>query len=217
VSEQEPVIYVDIKNVDQEALQAEYEVGTLSLRELSAKFGMDPKKGHVYIKRLADRKGWTKDLKAQIQAKAESKLQRQALPKEAQAAPKIADASLIEANAEAVFQVRHRHRRDIARGMGLTMRLLEELEHHTDNRELLEQLGDLMAKPDDKGKDKLGEIYQAVISLPERTKTVKALSETLKNLVGMEREAYNILLEEPEKGKTGGVSVTIKQYGPPKA
>lgn len=210
--------YLDIKDVDQEALQAEYETGVLSFRELARKFGLDPKKGHVQIKRLADRKGWTRDLNAKIQAKAEAKLSRTVLPVERQAAPKIADAEVIEANAHAIMLVRSRHRRDIARGMGLTVKLLDELEKQTDNLDLLDQLGELMFQPDDKGKDRLNEVYQAVISLPERTKTAKALSETLKNLIGLEREAYNIVLEDPEDAKKkGGVNVTIKQYGQPKS
>lgn len=216
------VKYLDIKEVDQEALQADYEAGTLSLRELSAKHGMDPKKGHVQITRLSKREGWTQDLNAKIQARAEAKLRKTLVPADkvppakGKAAPRIADAVVIEANAEAIMLVRSRHRRDIARGLGLSLKLMDELEHHTDNMELLEQLGTLMFKPDDKGKDRLNEIYHAVISLPERVKSSKALSETLKNYIALEREAYNIVVEDPDKEKAkGGVNVTIKQYGPP--
>jgi hypothetical protein len=36
------------------------------------------------------------------------------------------------------------------------------------------------------------EIYHKVISMPERVKSVKALSEALKNLIGLERQAYDI-------------------------
>lgn len=212
--------YLDIKQVDQEALQKEYEAGILSLRELSAKFGMDPKKGHVQLTRLAKREGWVQDLNAKIQAKAESKLQKKLAAEKAppvlgKVAKPLADAVVIEANAEAIMLVRSRHRRDISRALDLTAKLMGELEHSTDNQELLEQLGTLMFQPDDKGKDKLNEIYHAVISLPERIKSGKALSETLKNLISLEREAYNIAsADESEKGN-GDVTVTIKHYGTP--
>lgn len=208
--DQEPVTYVDIKDVDKEALQAQFEAGTLSLRELSRKFSMDPKKGHVQIKRLADREGWTQDLGAKIQAKAEAKLAKQALPVEKREAPRIADKLIIEANAEAIMHVRMRHRTDISKGMALTLKLMEELEHHTDNQELLEQLGQIMYAPDKNGKDRLNEIYLAVISLPERLKSNKALSETIKNYIALEREAYGI--KEAEQKDLGTVNVTIKQY-----
>jgi len=211
--DQSPAAYIDIKDVDKEALQAQFEAGTLSLRELSKQFGMDPKKGHVQIKRLADREGWTQDLSAKIQAKAEQKLAKQALTKEQQQAPRIADRLIIEANAEAIVQVRMRHRTDISKGMALTLKLMDELEHHTDNQELLEQLGHLMYQPDKNGKDRLNEIYQAVISLPERLKSNKALSETMKNYIALEREAYGI--KEAEQKDLGTVNVTVKQYSKP--
>lgn len=210
MSDQESAAYVDIKDVDKEALQAQFEAGTLSLRELSRKFSMDPKKGHVQIKRLADKEGWTQDLGAKIQAKAEAKLAKQALPVEKREAPRIADKLIIEANAEAIMQVRMRHRTDISKGMALTLKLMEELEHHTDNQELLEQLGQIMYAPDKNGKDRLNEIYLAVISLPERMKSNKALSETIKNYIALEREAYGI--KEAEQKDLGTVNVTVKQY-----
>lgn len=213
--DQEPVAYVDIKDVDKEALQAQFEAGTLSLRELSRKFGLDPKKGHVQIKRLADKEGWTQNLGAKIQAKAEAKLAKQALPVEKREAPRIADKLIIEANAEAIMQVRMRHRTDISKGMALTLKLMEELEHHTDNQELLEQLGQIMYAPDKNGKDRLNEIYLAVISLPERMKSNKALSETIKNYIALEREAYGI--KEAEQKDLGTVNVTVKQYAKPAA
>lgn len=212
MTDQSVVKPLDIKDVDQEALQKDYEAGILSLRELSSKFGLDPKKGHVQIKRLAVRFGWVQDLNAKIQAKAEAKLRKTVLPKEQQKAARIADATIIEANAEVIMLVRSRHRSDISRAMGLTSKLMDELEQHTDNRELLDQLGALMYSPDKNGKDRLNEIYQAVISLPERIKSGKALSETLKNLIGLEREAYNITDEDPDAKNKGTVNVTVKQY-----
>ncbi|HHD7578734.1 TPA: hypothetical protein ACOVI3_002944, partial [Escherichia coli] len=50
----------------------------------------------------------------------------------------------------------------------------------------------IMFDPDDKGRDRLNEIYQKVISLPSRVKSMKDLSDSLKTLIGLEREAYSI-------------------------
>lgn len=49
-----------------------------------------------------------------------------------------------------------------------------------------------MFEPDSNGRDKLNELYNSIISLPERVKSAKALSETLKNLIGLERQAYGL-------------------------
>ncbi|HHH0143813.1 TPA: hypothetical protein ACPZB9_004527, partial [Yersinia enterocolitica] len=41
-------------------------------------------------------------------------------------------------------------------------------------------------------RDRLNEVYQSIIALPERVKAVKALSDAMKNLIGLERQAYDI-------------------------
>ncbi|EOK2809978.1 hypothetical protein ACJY85_000562, partial [Escherichia coli] len=56
----------------------------------------------------------------------------------------------------------------------------------------LEKLGELMFDPDDKGQDKLNDLYHKIISLPSRVKSMKDLSDSLKTLIGLEREAYSI-------------------------
>lgn len=89
-------------------------------------------------------------------------------------------------------RIRISHRKDISRNRDLLRKLVDELEQQTDNMELLRQLGEIMYTPDEKGRDKLNEGCQAVISLPERTKTMKALGETLKVLIGLEREAFGL-------------------------
>jgi hypothetical protein len=72
------------------------------------------------------------------------------------------------------------------------MRLLEELEGQTEQVPEMYKLGELMAAPDEKGVDKLNELYHKIIALPGRTKTMKDLSDTLKTMIALEREAYGL-------------------------
>ena len=74
------------------------------------------------------------------------------------------------------------------------MALLEELERQTgaENVALLEQMGELMRREDDKGVDKLNDLYTKVIALPGRIDGMKKLTESLKGLIALEREAYGI-------------------------
>lgn len=65
-----------------------------------------------------------------------------------------------------------------------------------ENVSLLQQLGELLYSPDDKGMDKLNDLYMKVINLPNRVKAIKELSDTMKTLVALERQAYG--LEEKE-------------------
>ena len=69
---------------------------------------------------------------------------------------------------------------------------MEELESITDNRDLFEQLGELMREPDDNGQDKRNDLYHKVIELQGRVKMTKELSETLKTLMGMECQAFGL-------------------------
>lgn len=66
------------------------------------------------------------------------------------------------------------------------------MEGLTDNRDLFEQLGELLRSEDDKGQDKRNDLYMRVIDLPARTKTMKDLADTLKNLITLERQAYDL-------------------------
>ncbi|WP_176317342.1 hypothetical protein [Burkholderia vietnamiensis] len=181
MSEQNPI--------DWERIEAEYRAGVLSLREIAA---LHDGVNHVAIARRAKKEGWTRDLAAKIKAKAEDLVTRQAVTPEVTAQRAVTEREVVEANAARIAQVRGEHRSDIARARGLTIRLLAELEGQTDNFELFEQLGELLRDPDDKGLDKLNDLYQKVISLPGRVDGMKKLSETLKNLIGLERDAYGI-------------------------
>ena len=82
---------------------------------------------------------------------------------------------------------------------GLANQLLDELEQLTDNRELFEQLGELMRKPDDSGNDRLNDLYHKIIALPNRSKIMRELADTLKVLIALERQAYNLDEQEHEE------------------
>ena len=186
----EPTIQVSKtrKVVDWEALELQYRAGIRSLKDIGREFNVSD----AAIVKRAKRDGWSRDLKAKIQAKAEAKVSASLVSDEVRARTKVAERTVVEANAEAVAKVRLSHRTDIQRGRKLVLKLLSELEQQTDQVPELQELGEILRKEDDKGQDRLNDIYRAVISLPERTKTMKALAEALRILVSLEREAFGI-------------------------
>lgn len=184
--------------VDWQAVERDYRAGILSLREMSAAHGVS----HVAIKKHAEKTGWSRDLSAKIKAKADELVNRAAVNKEVNAAGAVSEREVIESNALQIARVRGTQRSDITRGRSLCMSLLVELESQTGNLPELQALGEMLRAPDDTGADKLNDIYRAVISLPERTKTMKALADSLKTLIGLEREAYNIDATTPDAVKT---------------
>ena len=176
---------------DWEKIEADYRAGILSLREIAE---AHPGTNHVAIARKAKREGWSRDLAAKIRAKADALVTERTVTADVTAERRVSERDIIDANAQAIVSVRLSHRRDIQRSRSITMRLLEELELQSgrENAELLEQLGELMRREDDRGQDKLNDLYQKIISLPGRAKTMKDLGESLRVLVTLERQAFGL-------------------------
>lgn len=179
----------DKQPVDWERIEQLFRAGVLSLREIAAAC---PGSNHVAIARRAKKEGWVQDLSAKIKAKANDLVTRQAVTADVTAERAVTDRALIEINAQVIANVRMAHRGDISRSRSVANKLLDELEGLTDNRDLFEQLGELLRSEDDKGQDKRNDLYMRVIDLPARTKTMKDLADTLKNLITLERQAYDL-------------------------
>lgn len=176
------------KQIDWEGVERDYSAGLLTLREIGDKYGTT----HTSVKKRADKEGWSRDLSAKIAAAAEKKVSKEMVSREVSTETAVAEKAIIEAGAQAIVDIKLSHRRDIARGRKLISSLFDELESCTDNRELFEQLGEMLRNEDDKGMDKLNDIYQKVISLPQRIDGVKKLSEALRVLIDKERQAFDI-------------------------
>lgn len=173
---------------DWEAIETAYRAGVMSLREIASQHGIS----EGAIRKRAKRDDWSRDLNAKIQQKADDLVRKQEVRKQVRNESTLTERVLIEATAEVIATVRMEHRGDIRRARELTNTLFDELGAQCADVSALEQLGDIMFDPDDKGRDRLNEIYQKVISLPSRIKSMKDLSDSLKTLIGLEREAYSI-------------------------
>lgn len=180
---------------DWEAIESAYRAGVMSLREIASQHGVT----HTAISKRAKKEMWERDLKAKIKAKADALVSKREVSKQVSSEKVVSERQLIEANAEVIATVRMEHRGDIRRARTLANALFDELEAECADVESLRKLGALMLDPDENGRDRLNELYNAIISMPERVKSMKALSETLKNLIGLERLAYS--MDEGEKDK----------------
>lgn len=173
---------------DWERIEADYRAGVLSIREIASSQGITD----TAIRKRAKRDGWERDLAKRIQDRAEHLVRTAEVRTQVRTESAISDRLIVDSNAEKIASVLISQRSDIARSRRLAMSLLQELESVTDNAELFEQLGEILRAPDDKGQDKRNDLYQKAISMSGRVSNMKALSDTLKTLVGLEREAYGI-------------------------
>ncbi|MGJ7268761.1 hypothetical protein ABM031_09560 [Morganella morganii] len=183
------------KRPDWEAIESAYRAGVMSLREIASQHDIS----EGAIRKRAKRDDWSRDLNAKIKARSDDMVRKQEVRSQVRSETALSERVLIEATAEVITNVRMEHRGDIRRARELANALFDELSAECADVAALEKLGELMIEPDDNGRDKLNELYRAVISLPERVKSAKALSETLKNLIGLERQAYGLDDMQPNK------------------
>lgn len=178
------------KVIDWEKIELDYRAGVKSLREIAAEHEISD----GAIRKRAKRDDWSRDLSAKIKAKADDLVRKELVRSEVRTETAISEKETIDANAQQQAAVRLSQRKDIQRSRSIAMQLFDELEHQVGvaNVELLEDLGELMRCEDDKGQDKLNDIYHKIISLPGRVKSMKDLSDTLRNLIALERQAFGL-------------------------
>lgn len=178
------------KVIDWEKIELEYRAGVKSLREIAAAHDVSD----TAIRKRAKRDDWVRDLSAKIKAKADDLVRKEQVRAEVRTANHISEKETIEANANLTAGVRLSQRKDIQRSRKIAMSLFDELEMMVgqENVKLLEMLGELMWSPDDKGNDKVNDLYMKIISMPGRVKSMKDLSDALKTLIGLERQAFGL-------------------------
>lgn len=187
------------KPTDWERIEADYRAGVLSVREIANNHDLT----EGAIRKRAKRDEWSRDLAAKVRARAEELVRREEVRK-AGTRPQetYSDKEIVDVNGGMVASIQLGQRKDISQARTLSMALLGELEDQTVDRALFVQVGELLGGSGDESilPEKMVEMYQAVIGLPERTKTMKALAETLQKLITLEREAYGLQAGEPVGG-----------------
>jgi hypothetical protein len=176
--------------VDWEAIERSFRSGLHTLREIASRH---PGTNHVAIARRAKKEGWQQNLQARIQAKAEELVTRADVTGGVTNNP-VTEAQIVDAGAEKVAAVLINQRKNIARLMTIAAMQMDELEASSgvEQAACLRELGDRLRNEDDNGRDRLNDVYHAIISLPERSKTAKQLADTLRIAIELERKAYKM-------------------------
>jgi hypothetical protein len=173
---------------DWERIELDYRAGLLSVREIAEARGCS----HTAINKRAKKEGWERDLKAKIHAKAETLVSKREVSTLVSKEKLETEKGVVDANAQVIADIRMGHRNDIRRSRTLCLSLLEEMEMQTNNIALYEELGEMLRSEDKNGNDRMNDLYHKVISSAGRIGSMKQLAETLRVLVGLEREAYGI-------------------------
>lgn len=177
--------------IDWDAVRRQYRLGKQSNKQLAMLFQISASS----IGRRADKEGWIVDKAEEVDAVTNSLLIQNA---SGNANPNATPTQLeikvaAQTNADKILE----HRLALDRLRRLRDKLLDEVEIVTDNRDLFQQLGDLLDQsgPDSNGtwrRDKVNELYRKVVSLTERIENTKRLVEIDERVRRGEREAFGL-------------------------
>jgi hypothetical protein len=175
--------------IDWVRIQAEYEVSAHSVRAIARIHEIS----HKAIQKRASRDGWTRDMGAQLQAKAEAKIAV------ATAAAETKE-EMLEAGAELHKNIVLLHRTDLGRARMIVQDLFQQLEVATLAKEELAFLAKQPGESESCGGKQAQERTRALAALaclPARAATMLKLVRALARLIDKEREAYGIKASEP--------------------
>jgi chaperonin cofactor prefoldin len=191
--------------IDWELIERHYRAGLLTLRQIADECGGVTE---GTIRRQAKLESWTRDISAKIKQRADELVRKELLRTViTQSSPLPDEKQVVEINAQATAIVLIAQKGRISRHLKLSQAMLDELESQTVDKELYAQLGELMYAPDDKGMDKLNELYKKVLTTASRIDSHKKAVETEKTLIALEREAFNI----DSKGSDSPIDAALKR------
>lgn len=192
------------KETDWEAIEREYRAGQLSVSEIGRQHGVS----HTAINKRAKKEAWPRDLAARVRQEVSSRL--------------VSD-EVSEANAHEAIDVAARrgvevvrsHRRDIGRGRDVLARLIEELDmvtaHRAEIEDEIEAFVEIEAGDSDAAKaraEKRRAAMHRAVSLSSRAGAMMSLSSAMKNVVGLERQAFSL---DDESGDGDALQIIINK------
>ena len=191
------------KAIDWEAIERDYRVGQLSLRALATKHDTTP----GAISKKAKANSWTQDASQEVRERTRAALlTAPRKEQEAKEAPNGNSVSTdgnaptpedIETAVQTNLQVINRHRRDIAKGHNLVNLMFGQLEQAATCREEIENLICDETQEDDNTRRRSQMLK--LVSLSTHAGVLRDLSTALKNLIPLERQAYNLDEQQHEE------------------
>lgn len=191
---------------DWKKIELDYRAGIKSLRQIAGEHGI---KSETSIRKRAAKYGWQRDLNQTINDVADDIVRKDTVRKQVRSKSVHSDESrttyddrqdfdiseeeTIEENARAIAQVRIAHRKDIVRSRNLFAKLIEEVEELT-NKDLQQNLQQMLDQLLDEGCIEFFDAMaiQKTLSLNNRIGQLKQLTDSLKTVVALERQAYNM-------------------------
>lgn len=202
------------KRVDYDRIEAGWRAGLLSPHQLAAAYIEETGEqvSHAAIIKHFKKAGVPRNLAAKIKAKSDAMVTAAMVTEKVTKETIRRDAEIVDDGAAVLTAVRLGHRKDINRARGLANKLLDELESLTDEQGTIKSLIKAFKEEDHEDSDAMSDMLalaNKIGALPSRTKTMKELAETMKTLITLERDAFDIA--PPSKIEMTGANGTPLQ------
>lgn len=185
--------------VDWEAIEREYRAGQLSVAEIGRQYGVS----HPAILKRAKKLSWTRDLSDKVRQEVTARLVTDEVTAASRGNP-IKAKEAIELAATRGVELVRQHRGGLDRLRKIAEKLAAQLDADSDDIKEIEAAID-EETADDRSPERRNRMLKAV-SLGSRAGIARELSQVLKNLIPLERQAFNLDDkggEDPEAPKNG--------------
>lgn len=175
---------------DIEAIGRDVRAGVLSLMEIARQHGCTD----AYVHKLKKKHGWQRDLGPAVRKRSDAHLAREV------SKPNASDEEIIEAAANEVTAIRKIHRRDIRNSQKLVDTLATQLSTIIMNRDVFEDAiideteyhGEKESKTAEAARLRKRAQMLKAVSIPAHVAAMRDLSVAQKNLIPLERQAFNL-------------------------
>jgi hypothetical protein len=172
---------------DWEAIQNHYRTGLLSIREIARQRGVTD----TAIRKKARAEGWLRDLTGRVGEQVRGALVRSPVrTPHARGSTVRTEREIVETAAAIVVAVVREHRTQIASGQGIVQALMDQLMQAVGSRAALETEVDALSEEELQGQSRSA--LKQALSLASHAATLRDLSGAMKNLIGLERQAFNV-------------------------
>ena len=198
------------EGLDWDRIEADYRAGTKTIREIAGEHGIT----HSAILQQAKAKGWERNLRERVQARADRLLTIEVTKRVKTGRSLVSKATedeVVAANARAIADVVLGHREHAGRALTLVRGLFDELgaigDHLPDFHRAYELLTTTPADGEELSAAEKKAIWSAIqraTGLEGRAGIAKTLADALGKLVAIERQAFNLdagVPEPPDPGK----------------
>lgn len=188
------------KQIDWEAIEKEFRVNQLSNVQIAKNHDIS----ETAIRKKAKQYGWKKDLSQRVRERVREKLVRDEVRE-----PNADDEKIVDAVAERGAKVITIHRQDIAKSQSLVQLFQGQLQEAATQRdEIKDSIIDETKNEEGKADQKRRNMMLKAVSLPAHSGVLRDLTIAQKNLIYLERQAFNI--DEGQDGE--GLVIEVVKF-----